>query len=361
MMSRRKHRRFVKKISQKAGLAPGTLVHVGEERTEKVRIEVIDYNETSFEQRTIQKVEECFPFKDKPTTTWINVDGVHEVDIIEKIGKHFGVNELVLEDIVNTEQRPFVKDFDKFIFVVLKMVNYDEQSDEIITEQVSLIVGPSFVISFQEGKEGDVFDPVRERIRNGKNSIRRKGSDYLAHALIDATVDCYFVILEQIGLKLEEIEDETLSNPSSLTIEKIHRLKRNLIFLRKAVWPLREIAGFLERCESEIIQKSTGIYFRDIYDHSLQLMDIIETLRDLAAGMLDIYLSSLSNKLNEVMKVLTIISTIFIPLTFLAGIYGMNFKYMPELEWHYGYYALWVGMIALGVSMLFLFKRKKWL
>ena len=360
-MSRRKHRRFFKKVSQKAGLPPGTLVHVGDERTEKVKIQVIDYNETSLEERDVKNVEECFPFRDRATVTWINVDGVHEVEIIEKMGKHFGINTLILEDIANTEQRPHIKEFDNLMFVVLKMAGYDEAADSIDTEQVSLIIGPNYVISFQEGKEGDVFDTVRGRIRSGRERIRKSGSDFLAHALMDACVDSYFGILEKLGLKLEEVEEETLNHPSAETLERIHKLKRNLILLRKAVWPVREIAGFLERCGSDLIQKQTCIYFRDIYDHSLQLIDIIETLRDITAGMLDIYLSSLSNRLNEVMKVLTIISTIFIPLTFLAGIYGMNFRHMPELEWRFGYFGLLALMGLLGVLMLFLFRKKKWL
>jgi magnesium transporter len=359
-MSRRKHRRFVKKISQKAGLAPGTLVHVGEERTEQVKIEIIDYSETSYQQKYAQKVEECFPFKETPTITWINVDGVHEIEIIEKLGKHFGINELVLEDIVNTEQRPHVKDFDNFLFIVLKMARYENNGDDVQTEQVSLIVGTNVVISFQEGKEGDVFGGVRDRIRAGKDRIRKMGTDYLAHALMDASVDSYFSVLEQLGFKLEEVEEEVLNHPSVQTLELIHKLKRNLIYLRKAVWPIREVASFLERSESDLIQQSTRIYFRDVYDHSLQLMDIIETLRDITAGMLDIYLSSLSNRMNEVMKVLTIISTIFIPLTFIAGLYGMNFKFMPELEWQYGYFSILFVMVAVVIFMLFFFKRKKW-
>jgi magnesium transporter len=351
----------MKKIAMKAGLAPGTLVHIGEARTDKVKMEVIDYSEASFEQKAIERVEECFPFKARPTVTWINIDGVHDIGIIEKIGKEFRINDLVLEDIVNTEQRPQAKDFGSFIFIVLKMAKYDPADDELLTEQVSLVVGSNFVISFQEGKEGDVFGSVRERIRAGKDRIRKMGADYLAHALMDASVDSYFTVLEQIGMKLEDVEDETLNHPTPKTLEQIHKLKRNLIFLRKAVWPVREVASFLERSESPLIEKTTKIYFRDIFDHSLQLIDLIETFRDVAAGMLDIYLSSLSNRMNEVIKVLTIISTIFIPLTFLAGLYGMNFKNMPELGWRFGYYGVLALMVAIVVFMLFFFKRKRWI
>jgi magnesium transporter len=324
-------------------------------------MEVIDYSEASFEQKAIERVEECFPFKARPTITWVNIDGVHDIGIIEKIGKEFRINDLVLEDIVNTEQRPQAKDFGSFIFIVLKMAKYDPADDELLTEQVSLVVGSNFVISFQEGKEGDVFGSVRERIRAGKDRIRKMGADYLAHALMDASVDSYFTVLEQIGMKLEDVEDETLNHPTPKTLEQIHKLKRNLIFLRKAVWPVREVASFLERSESPLIEKTTKIYFRDIFDHSLQLIDLIETFRDVAAGMLDIYLSSLSNRMNEVIKVLTIISTIFIPLTFLAGLYGMNFKNMPELGWRFGYYGVLALMVAIVVFMLFFFKRKRWI
>ncbi len=360
-MSKSKRRRRMKKIAMKAGLAPGTLVHIGEARTDKVKMEVIDFSEASFEQKAIERVEECFPFKARPTITWVNIDGVHDIGIIEKIGKEFRINDLVLEDIVNTEQRPQAKDFGSFIFIVLKMAKYDSADDELLTEQVSLVVGSNFVISFQEGKEGDVFGSVRERIRAGKDRIRKMGADYLAHALMDASVDSYFTVLEQIGMKLEDVEDETLNHPTPKTLEQIHKLKRNLIFLRKAVWPVREVASFLERSESPLIEKTTKIYFRDIFDHSLQLIDLIETFRDVAAGMLDIYLSSLSNRLNEVIKVLTIISTIFIPLTFLAGLYGMNFKNMPELGWRFGYYGVLALMVAIVVFMLFFFKRKRWI
>jgi magnesium transporter len=360
-MSKSKRRRRMKKIAMKAGLAPGTLVHIGEARTDKVKMEVIDYSEASFEQKAIERVEECFPFKARPTITWVNIDGVHDIGIIEKIGKEFRINDLVLEDIVNTEQRPQAKDFGSFIFIVLKMAKYDPADDELLTEQVSLVVGSNFVISFQEGKEGDVFGSVRERIRAGKDRIRKMGADYLAHALMDASVDSYFTVLEQIGMKLEDVEDETLNHPTPKTLEQIHKLKRNLIFLRKAVWPVREVASFLERSESPLIEKTTKIYFRDIFDHSLQLIDLIETFRDVAAGMLDIYLSSLSNRMNEVIKVLTIISTIFIPLTFLAGLYGMNFKNMPELGWRFGYYGVLALMVAIVVFMLFFFKRKRWI
>jgi len=352
--------RFIKKRSKKVGLPPGTLVHIGEKKTEKVRISLIDYDEANFEEKEIKTVEECFPFKDKTTITWINIDGVHDIKIIEKIGKHFDLHPLILEDIVNTGQRPKIEDFEDYIFIVLKMLYYNEKKDEIQTEQVSLILGSNFVISFQE-REGDVFNPIRERIRSGKGRIRKMGADYLTYALIDTIVDSYFIILEKLEEKIESMEEELVTNPTPETLQAIHHLKREMIFLRKSVWPLREVVSLLERGESVLINESTDIYLRDVYDHTIQVIDTIETSRDILSGMLDIYLSSISNRMNQVMKVLTIIATIFIPLTFIAGIYGMNFKYMPELEWFWAYPLILGTMIVIGILMLVYFRRKKWL
>jgi len=350
----------IKKASKKAGLPPGTLVHVGEKKTERTRITIIDYDEAQFQEKEAKTIEESFPFKDKPTVTWINIDGIHEVDIVEKIGKHFGMHPLILEDIVNTGQRPKMEDFDDYIFVVLKMLYYDERENRINAEQVSLILGSNFVISFQE-EAGDVFNPIRERIRNAKGRIRKMGADYLAYALIDAIVDNYFIILEKIGESIEDMEEELVTNPTPETLQAIHNMKREMIFLRKSVWPLRELVSGLERAESSLIHESTGIYLRDVYDHTIQVIDTIETFRDMISGMLDIYLSSISNKMNEVMKVLTIFAALFIPLTFVAGVYGMNFEFMPELKVRWGYFVVLSLMIAVGAVMIFYFKRKKWL
>ena len=352
--------RVITKRSKKAGLPPGTLIHIGEKKAEKVRIRILDYDESQFEEKEAKTVEDCFPFKDTPTITWINIDGIHEVEIIEKIGKHFGFHPLLLEDILNTEQRPKMEDHEEYIFIVVKMLYYDEEEHEIEAEQVSIILGSNFVISFQE-KEDDVFNFVRDRIRNGKGRIRKAGADFLAYALVDAIVDHYFVIMEKIGEEIEVMEEELVTNPSPETLQAIHNLKREMISLRKSVWPVREVISGLERAESPLIHESTCIYLRDVYDHTIQVMDSIETSRDMVSGMLDIYLSSVSNKMNEVMKVLTIIATIFIPLTFIAGIYGMNFQYMPELQSKWGYPLVWLVMIAVLSSMIVYFKRKRWL
>jgi len=352
--------KFVKKSSNKRGLSPGTVVYVGEEKTEKVKITVMDYHETHFVEQELTKVEECIPFKAKPTVTWINIDGIHEVDIIEKIGKDFDLHPLLLEDIVNTGQRPKIEDFGPYLFIVLKMLFYDDQEEEVNAEQVSIILGENFVISFQERK-GDVFNPIRERIRNAKGRIRKMGADYLAYALLDAIVDGYFTILEKIGEDVENKEEDLVIHPKPATLQKIHNLKRETIFLRKSVWPLREVINGLQRGESALIQDTTQMYLRDVYDHTIQVIDTVETFRDILSSMLDLYLSSISNNMNEVMKVLTIFAAIFIPLTFIAGVYGMNFKYIPELEWQWGYPLVWLIMLAVGVSMLAYFRKKKWI
>jgi magnesium transporter len=352
--------RFMKRASKKIGLAPGTLVHVGEKKTEEVQITLIDYDATHFQEKVIEAVEESFPFKEEPTVTWINIDGLHEVGVIESLGKHFGLHPLILEDIVHTGQRPKMEDFEEYLFTVLNMLRYDQEDDQVKAEQVSLVVGPNYVLSFQE-RSGDVFNGVRERLRKGKGRIRKAGSDYLAYALLDAVVDEYFLILETIGEKIEVVEEELLANSTRETLQNIHDMKREMIFFRKQVWPLRELINGLSKGESSLIRESTGIYLRDIYDHTIQIIDTIESFRDMLSGMLDIYLSTISNKMNEVMKVLTIMATIFIPLTFLAGIYGMNFKYMPELEWRWGYFMVWGVMVVIVVSLVGYFKRKRWL
>ena len=352
--------RFMKKISKKAGLPPGTLVHIGEKKAEKVKIRLIDYDEEHFEERELSSIEACCGYEEKPSVTWINIDGIHELDVAETLGRHYDLHPLVLEDILNTDQRPKMEDYESHLFLILKMITYDEAQKLLHMEQVSVIVGRHFVLSFQES-EGDVFESVRERLRKGKGRIRKGGPDYLAYALMDAVVDNYFLVLEKIGEDIEELEEEVIEKPAPETVESIHNLKRELLFLRKSVWPLREAVASLEKGESPLIQEKTTVYLRDVYDHTIQVIDTIETFRDMVSGMMDVYLSSLSNRMNEVMKVLTIIATLFIPLTFIAGIYGMNFKYMPELEWHYGYGLVWLVMALLASLMLIYFRKKKWL
>jgi len=358
-VSVRKPRLFRSPID-KGGTPPGTLVHVGERKTETVRITYMDYDEQKMGEKQVAAIEECFPFKATPTVSWINIDGLHDVELIEKLGAQFEVHPLVLEDILNTGQRPKFEDFDKYIFMVLKMLRYNHEQQAVEAEQVSLVLGTNYVISFQE-RVGDVFEPIRDRIRNAKGRIRKMPCDYLMYALLDAVVDGYFAILERLGERIESMEEELVSSPSEKTLEQIHRLKREMIFLRKSVWPLREVISGLQRTESSLIKQSTQLYLRDVYDHTIQVIDTVESFRDMASGMLDIYLSSISNRMNAVMKVLTIIATIFIPLTFIAGIYGMNFKYMPELERHWGYPLVLFVMGIVAVVMLIYFRRKRWL
>jgi magnesium transporter len=321
---------------------------------------LIDYDEEHLQERVLDGIEEAFPLKDLPTVTWINIDGLHQLDIIEKVGQHFNIHPLVLEDIVNTGQRPKTEEFEDLIFVVLKMLHYDENLEKITSEQFSLVLGPNFLISFQE-IQGDVFRTVRERIRKPKTRIRKAGCDYLAYALIDAIVDHYFLILEKLGENIEDLEEDLLENPSPETLQTLHEMKREMIYLRKQIWPIRELINSLVKGESSLINESTRLFFRDIYDHTIQIIDTIESYRDILSGMLDIYLSTLSNKMNEVMKVLTIIATIFIPITFVAGIYGMNFKFMPELEWRWGYVMVWAIIVVVVGIMIGFFKKKQWL
>jgi magnesium transporter len=353
--------RLVKKRAKKAGLPPGSLIHIGDLQGGDPKITIIDYDESLFEEKVVNSFEECIAFRDKPTVTWINVDRVDRVHIIENLGECYGLHPLVMEDILNTDQRPKLEDYDAYHYIVLKMLHYNGSGSQIEVEQVSLILGRNFVLSFQEGKEGDAFNTVREALRKGKGRIRRSGADYLAYTLIDAIVDHYFVILERLGERIEVLEEELIRAPTAKTLHEIHRLKREMIFLRKAVWPLREVIAGLQRGESPLIQEQTKVYLRDVYDHTIQIIDAVETFRDMVSGMLDIYLSSVSNRLNAVMKVLTIITTVFMPLTFIAGIYGMNFEHMPELKWPWGYPVVLSGMGLIAFLMLIYFKKKKWL
>ncbi|MCW4005617.1 MAG: magnesium/cobalt transporter CorA [Candidatus Bathyarchaeota archaeon] len=346
--------------SKKAGSPPGTVVYVGEQVPQESRVRVMGYSERFFEEKEVSVVEDVFAAADKAAVSWINVDGLQGIDVIERLGRQFNVHPLVLEDIVNTNQRPKIEDFTDHLYIVLRMLRYDKEANEVISEQLSLLLGANWVISFQE-TEGDVFDNIRDRIKNSKGKIRKSGADYLAYALIDAVVDNYFSILENIGETVEDIEDELLTNPQPTTLKKIHGLKRQILLLRKSIWPLREVANAMERGESKLINKTTSIYLRDVYDHTIQVIDAVETFRDMLSGMLDIYLSSVSNKMNEVMKVLTIIATIFIPLTFIAGIYGMNFQNMPELTHPLGYPLVLAAMLAIAVLMLLYFRKKKWI
>ncbi|MDA8141139.1 MAG: magnesium/cobalt transporter CorA [Desulfobacteraceae bacterium] len=352
--------RLFKKVGTKVGTSPGTLVHVGEQRVDQVSFEVINYDDTTIEGYETISLEEALAHCDGARTTWLNVEGLHDTNIVARIGERFKIHPLTQEDILHTAQRPKKEEFENYLYIVLQMLRYLPDEAEVVAEQVSLILTPATLISFQESP-GDVFAPVRERLQKNRGKIRSSGSDYLAYALVDAVVDHYFVILEYIGTQIEDLEEETIDNPKADVLHHIHELKREVISLRKQIWPLREIVVGLIKQDSPLIKTNTTLFFRDVYDHTIQIMDTIESYRDLLSGLLDLYLSNLSIRMNQVMKVLTIIATIFIPITFIAGVYGMNFEHMPELKWRYGYLMAWGIMIAMVSGLILLFKKKDWL
>lgn len=343
-----------------AGLPPGTPVFIGEQRAENVHLAVFDYSEATSSEFDVDDVDSLLACKDSNTATWVNVIGVHDVDVIARIGALFGLHPLVQEDIAHTSQRPKIEDYESHIYLVLRMIQYDDDAKQIVTEQVSLVLGPTFVLTFQE-REGDVFGPVRDRIRNAKGRIRKMGVDYLFYALLDAIIDSYFDVLEKMGERVEVVEEAVMANPVPATLREIHDLRTQIVFLRKSVWPLREAVSNLEKGESPLVKKGTRVYLRDAYDHTIQLIDTIETFRDVASSLFEMYLSMVSNRMNEVMKVLTIIATIFIPLTFIAGVYGMNFQHMPELAWPWAYPFVWLVMISVALGMITYFHKKRWL
>ncbi len=322
---------------------------------------IMDYHGSHFEEKTASVIEECTPYKHTDTVTWINIDNVPPLKFLHEVSLGFDLHPVIIDDIVNVNQRPKLEILDDYIYLVVKMLRYDEKIKKVISEQVSLVIEAKFVLTFQQGVDGDVFGPLRERIRNNKSRIRNLGTDYLGYALLDAIVDNYFQVLEIYEDQVEQLENDVTSSPNTRTLQKIDKIKREIINIRKMVWPLREVISNLERGETSLIKKSTRIYLRDIYDHIVQVIDSIETMRDLLASMMDIYLSSVSNRTNSVMKVLTVITTIFMPLSFLAGLYGMNFTHMPLLQHPYGFNFM-VGLMFLVVATMFLyFMRRKWL
>ncbi len=345
--------------SRKAGLPPGSLVHVGEQKTPHVRIHVIDYDERRVEEHADIEAGACEAFRASPGVSWIDVVGLHDPDVVGEMGAIFGLHPLVQEDILNTNQRPKVEVYDDYVYVVIRMFMPDAANGSMTSEQVSIIIGKGFLISFQEAP-GDVFEGVRTRIRTGKARIRKSGPDYLAYALMDGVIDRYFVILDDLGQRISLLEDEVLTDPRDTIQHEIYLFKRELLTLRKMIWPLREMTSVLQRTESGILEPGTAVYLRDLYDHSVQVLDAVETMREITLSLMDIYLSSLSNRMNAIMKVLTMIATIFIPLTFIAGVYGMNFEFMPELGWKWAYPAVLLVMALLTLVMVIYFRRKRW-
>jgi magnesium transporter len=352
--------RMIKKRSQKAGLPPGSLVYTGDREVVQPRIVIVEYDEQGAQTREIASWAECPTMENRPGVTWIDVNGISHVGNLETLGECFKLHPLVLEDILNVDQRPKTEDYEGYLYIVFKAIATKPEIRAIVADQISLILGPNYVLSLHENSH-DLFQPILERIVTGKGRIRKGGADYLAYALMDYIVDQYFVTLEQFGEEVEILEDQVVSRPVPATLQAVHHQKTQMILLRRSLWPLREVVARLERRESPMIQPATAIYFKDVYDHTIIAIDTVETYRDILSGLLDIYLSSVSNRLNEIMKVLTIIATIFMPLTFLAGVYGMNFKYMPELQWRYGYFAVLGFMALLAGAMLLYFKKRKWI
>lgn len=352
--------RFFRSRENKIGLAPGTLVHVGKQKLDRMLLQSISYDEVSIIEKSLDSVDELTAVSQPNLINWINIVGLHQVDLIEKIGQAFNIHPLLLEDILNTNQRPKWEGHNQQTYIIVKMLHWQEANAEIVTEQLAIVLGSNFVLTFQE-QEQDLFDKLRERLREGNGRIRKTNADYLAYAILDAVVDQYFFILEKLGDKLEAVEDELLNRPTTSTLQQIHQLKREMLFMRKSVWPLRELLNELQRGDGELFDESTLIYLRDVYDHAIQVADMVETFRGLVSSMLDLYLSTMSNRMNEVMKLLTIIATFFIPLTFITSIYGMNFAHMPELQSRWGYPLIWLIMVSLSCVMWLYFKRKDWL
>jgi magnesium transporter len=361
-MARTGKRMKVAKRYSAPGTAPGTL-RAPEQRVEKIRVTVMDYGPDHIHEAAIDQIEEVFAYRDSPSVTWINVEGLHDIELIRKLGEHFGLHPLSLEDVLNCGQRPKLEDYGEHHFIIMRSLHLKQEGLE--AEQISFFVSRNYIITFQE-VPGDSFEPVRERIRRSSGQIRKMGPDYLLYALIDALIDEFFPVLERYGEQIEELETILLDRPSSATLQEIHRVKRELLMLRRIAWPEREVINALQREDSRIIRPETQVFLRDCYDHTIQVIDMIETYRDLAGGMVEVYLSSVSNRMNEVMKVLTIISTIFIPLNFIAGVYGMNFDprasrfNMPELEWVFGYPFALSLMVTVGLLLVLYFRRKGW-
>lgn len=352
--------RHVTKRSHKAGLPPGTPVHIGERKSESMRVTLMHFNDERVTERDINTPDEIRAQREGPGVNWFTITGLHDVEKLTAFGSAFELHPLVTEDVLNTDQRPKFEDYGEYVFIVLKRLGNNSTTPDIVTEQISLILGRNMVISFLES-ESEIFDGIKERLRSNRGRMRKLGADFLVYALMDNVVDNYFAIFETFGERIETLQDSLIAKPTSESLQVLHALKREMLFLRKSVWPLREVVSAMQRGDSPLIQNETRTYLRDVYDHTIHVIDTIETYRDMLSSMLDIYLSSLSNRLNEVIKVLTIIATVFMPLTFIVGIYGMNFHNMPELGWSWGYPLVLLLMAVIAGVMLVFFRRKKWI
>jgi len=348
------------KYTHDYGLPPGTVSEDEEKEDEKITFEVFDYNTEEYKTRKPRTVADTFDPGERLRNRWININGIHDSDVITELGEHYRLHPLLLEDITNTAQRPKFDDYESHLFVIIKMLQYNKRRREIDIEQISLILNRNTVISFQE-KAGDVFDPIRQRIKRNRGRVRKTGSDYLLYSLIDMIIDQYFIVMEHVSDEIEDLEEELDLHPSQIISHKIHKLKKTLLFIRKSVWPLREVLSVLQRSDNRLIKAATRRFIRDAYEHTIHVIESLDTFRDMLSGMLDLYLSFVSNRLNEVMKVLTVITTIFIPLSFVSGVYGMNFKFMPEVSWRYGYFVILGVMALIAGLMVAYFRRKKWI
>lgn len=360
MAKRHRHLQRRPKSTNTLNKAPGTAAYVGTKESVGIKIDVIDYNKENYERFEFDTVEAAFKFENQENITWINVDGLNNIPEITKLGKYYKLHPLIIEDIVNTNQRPKIDEFEDHLFIVAKML-YHTENGLLVNEHLSIVIGKDYVLTFQEA-DGDVFNAIRERLTNNRGRLRNSGPDYLVFTLLDAIIDNYFVVIEEISDKIESLEEQLFTTqPSDDITFQIQELKRTVLRIRRAVFPLREVISRMEKIDSTLIQEKTINYIRDLYDHIIQVSENIEIYREMTWGLMDMYMTTISNKMNEVMKVLTIMASIFIPLTFMAGIYGMNFEYMPELQWKYSYFVLWGLMILVFLGMIIYFKRKKWL
>jgi len=325
------------------------------------KIHLFDYDKDHFEEKALNDIAICIPYKDSPTVTWINIDNAPKIGFLNKLRLGFDLHPLIVENILETNQRPKIEILDKYIYLILKMMSIDNAGKTVTSEQVSVVIADKFLLTFQEGINGDVFEPVRNMLRHEGTRIRTLGTDYLCYELMESTVSIYFKIVEDFGDQIEDLEEELVANPSPKTLQSIYAIKREMLELRKAVWPLREIISVMERTDSNLIKHSTKIYLRDIYERLIHLIDTVETYRDILAGMLDIYLSGINNRISSVVKILTIITTIFMPLTFLTGFFGMNFKYLPGLNSPRAPIILSLCMLGIMTLMLAFFRKRNWL
>ncbi|NND62423.1 MAG: magnesium/cobalt transporter CorA [Flavobacteriaceae bacterium] len=362
-MSATKKRKSTSKIAIKYGIknqVPGEVAYVGKKKGLETKLEIIDYGADHYKSLVSENIRDAFKFKGTDHVTWININGLNNTEEIEKLGDHYHLHPLIQEDIVSTHQRPKMDEYDNYLFVVFKMLHYSEE-EELIYEHVSLVLGKDYVLTFQEA-DGDVFDGLRERLEKSKGRVRSYGADYLMFALLDAIVDNYFSVIEVLSQKIENIEDQLFEDRATEDVTYvIQDLKKEILKIRRAIIPLREVINRLEKVETDLIQDRTTNYIRDLYDHIIQVSESVDLYREMVWGLMDMYMTTISNKMNEIMKVLTIMASIFIPLTFMAGIYGMNFEFMPELKYKYGYFVLWGLMILVFFGLLFYFRRKKWI